>query len=57
MEGKMTPEAHIQVAIEHLEIARADLLIKEFPPDGYGGKSRTLRLTESALLTLSQAYP
>jgi len=51
----MTPAEHIAAAIEHLEIARADLMVEEFTPDGYGSKSRALRFTENALLALSQA--
>jgi hypothetical protein len=53
----MTPTEHLAAAIEHLEIARADLTVEEFSPDGYGSKSRPLRFVENALLALSQAYP
>ena len=51
----MTPQEHVHVATEHLEIARAALLA-EHQPDGYGGKAPALRFVENALLALSQAY-
>ena len=53
----MTPQEHVQAAIEHLLIAQADLTVEEFSPDGYGSKSRPLRFVENALLALSQADP
>lgn len=55
MRKQMTPQEHILAAMEHLTIARTGLLTVEPTVDSsYCAKSPALRLTESALLALSQ---